>query len=110
MPINADTELKPIDMAYLTFHSIDEVFLESKGEQELIEDTDTSSRWTKRRIKGLKKHIADLVPQSKDRTSDVNITLTKQMLQSAEIIAQVRTIHVFSVVVFTTLTHIPRLS
>jgi hypothetical protein len=95
MPSNAYTELRP-NMADLSLHSIDEAFFDSKGEQEMIEEqliedsADTSSKWTKLRIKGLKKHIADLVPQLKNGTSDGNITLTKQMLQTAEVIGQVR--------------------
>ena len=95
MPSNAHTELRPNIMADLSLHSIDEAFFDSKGEQESLEDAaDTSSRWTKLRIKGLKKHIADLVPQLKSRTSDGNITLTKQMLQTADVIGQVRIIHI----------------
>jgi len=95
MPSNAHTELRPNIMADLSLHSIDEAFFDSKGEQESLEDAeDTSSRWTKLRIKVLKKHIADLAPQLKSRTSDGNITLTKQMLQTADVIGQVRIIHI----------------
>ena len=118
MPSNAYyTELRP-NMADLSLHSIDEAFFDSKGEQELLEEVsiedsaDTSSKWTKLRIKGLKKHIADLVPQLKNGTSDGNITLTKQMLQTAEVIGQVR-IHpcfILAYVRFTNISHWSRLS
>lgn len=45
-----------------------------------------SSVWSKQRIKGLEKYIADLAPDA-GRTD--RLSLTKQMLASAEVIAQV---------------------
>ena len=60
-------------------------FTDAIGDDIEEDTTAFSSVWSKQRIKGLEKYIAGLAPDAR-RTQ---ISLTKQMLATAEVIAQV---------------------
>ncbi len=87
-------EIKPSSMVDLSLRSLDGAFLDEDkpefdhdfdGEQDAAE-----SSWTKQRVKGLEKMIAGLIaPGTNSSARDGTITLTKQMLSSAEVVAQV---------------------
>ena len=49
----------------------------------------TSTVWTRQRIKGLERTIANLAPETSTSGSDNKISLTKDMLSNAQVIAQV---------------------
>ena len=49
----------------------------------------TSTVWTRQRIKGLERTIANLAPEASTSGSDNKISLTKDMLSNAQVIAQV---------------------
>jgi DNA mismatch repair ATPase MutL len=86
-------EIKSSAMADLSLRSLDDAFLDEDkpkfdhdfdGEQDSAE-----SSWTKQRVKGLENVIAGLAPGTNSSARDGKITLTKQMLSSAEVVAQV---------------------
>jgi DNA mismatch repair ATPase MutL len=81
------TEMKPSAMEDLSLRSLEDAFLdEDKPELNYEYDGEqdaAASSWTKQRVEGLENIIAGLAPGTN------SITLSKQMLSSAEVIAQV---------------------
>jgi DNA mismatch repair ATPase MutL len=86
-------EIKPSAMADLSLRSLDDAYLD-EDKPEFDHDFDGEqgtgeSSWTKQRIKGLENMIAGLAPGTNSSARDGKITLTKKMLSSAEVVAQV---------------------
>ncbi|KAL3781340.1 hypothetical protein ACHAW5_010140 [Stephanodiscus triporus] len=86
--LRMSTEMKPSAVEDLSLRSLEDAFLdedkpELNYEYDGEQDTAASS-WTKQRVEGLENIIAGLAPGTNSK-----ITLSKQMLSSAEVIAQV---------------------
>ncbi|KAL3823206.1 hypothetical protein ACHAXA_003485 [Cyclostephanos tholiformis] len=92
---NMLTDVKPCAKVDLSVRSLDDAFLNN----ELLDDDNpefnfdfngeqdaAAAGWTKQRVKGLETITAGLIPGTNPST---RITLTKEMLSSAEVIAQV---------------------
>jgi len=91
--LRVSNEIKPSAMGGLSLRSLDDAFLDEDkpefdhdfdGEQDAAE-----SSWTKQRVKGLENMIAGVAPGTNSSARDGKITLTKKMLSSAEVVAQV---------------------